>query len=48
MFLDLLLRSNLVQQELSLLDKMVQVAPQVMRMLGGLWREKWQEMTPNR
>ena len=42
--LDLLLRSNLVQQELSrmninslsLLDKMVQVTPQVMRMLGGL------------
>ena len=42
--LELLLRSNLVQQELSrmnfnslsLLDKMVQVTPQVMRMLGGL------------
>ena len=42
--LDLLLRSNLVQQELSrmninslsLLDKMVQITPQVMRMLGGL------------
>ena len=42
--LDLLLRSNLVQQELShmninslsLLDKLVQVKPQVMRMLGGL------------
>ena len=42
--LDLLLRSNLVQQELSrmninslsLLDKMVQVKPQVMRMLGEL------------
>ena len=42
--LDLLLRSNLVQQEfsrmninsLSLLDKTVQVKPQVMRMLGGL------------
>ena len=42
--LDLLLRSNLVQQELSrmninslsLLDKMVLVIPQVMRMLGGL------------
>ena len=39
-----MLRSNLVQQELSrmninslsLLDKMVQVTPQVMRMLGGL------------
>ena len=43
-FLDLLVRSNLVQQEfsrmnnnsLSLLDKTVQVTPQVMRMLGGL------------
>ena len=42
--LDLLLRSNLVQQELSrmninslsLLDKTVQVTPQVMRMQGGL------------
>ena len=42
--LALLLRSNLVQQELSrmnikslsLLDKTVQVTPQVMRMLGGL------------
>ena len=42
--LDLLLRSNLVKQELScmninslsLLDKTVQVTPQVMRMLGGL------------
>ena len=42
--LDLLLRLNLVQQELfrmninslSLLDKTVQVTPQVMRMLGGL------------
>ena len=42
--LNLLLRSNLVQQELSrmninslsLLDKTVQVTPQVMRMLGGL------------
>ena len=42
--LDLLLRSNLVQQELSrmninslsLLDKTVQITPQVMRMLGGL------------
>ena len=41
--LDLLLRSNLVQQELSrmninslsLLEKTVQVTPQVMRMLGG-------------
>ena len=47
--LDLLLRSNLVQHELSrmninslsLLDKTVQVTPQVMRMLGGLLeREK--------
>ena len=42
--LDLFLRSKLVQQELScmiinslsLLDKTVQVTPQVMRMLGGL------------
>ena len=42
--LDLLLRSNLVQQEISrmninslaLLDKTVQVTPQVMRMLGEL------------
>ena len=42
--LDLLLRSNLVQQELSrmninslsLLDRTVQVTPQMMRMLGGL------------
>ena len=42
--MDLLLRSNLVQQKLSrmninslsLLDKTVQVTPQVMRMLGGL------------
>ena len=42
--LDLLLRSNLVQQELSgmninslsFLDKTVQVTPQVMQMLGGL------------
>ena len=42
--LDLLLRSNLVQQDLSrmninslsFLDKTVQVTPQVMRMLGGL------------
>ena len=42
--LDMLLRSNLVQQELSrknmsslpLLNKTVQVTPQVMRMLGGL------------
>ena len=44
MHLDLLLRSNLVQQELSrmninslsLLDKRLRVTPQVMRMLGGL------------
>ena len=43
MFLDLLLRSNLIQQEfsrmnnksLSLLDKTVQVTPQVKRMLDG-------------
>ena len=42
--MNLLLRSNLVQQEhsrmninsLSLLDKTVQVTPQVMRMMGGL------------
>ena len=42
--LDLLLRSNVVQQELSrmninslsLLDQTVKVTPQVMRMLGGL------------
>ena len=42
--LDLRLHSNLVQQEhspmnihsLSLLDKTVQIIPQVMRMLGGL------------
>ena len=42
--MDLLLRSNLVQQELSLmninslslLDKTMQVTPQVMRLLGGL------------
>ena len=42
--MDLLLRSNLVLQDvsrmninsLSLLDKTVQVTPQVMRMLGGL------------
>ena len=42
--LDLLLRSNMVQQKLSrmnysslsLLDKTVQVRPQMMRMLGGL------------
>ena len=42
--LDLIMRSNLVQQELSrmsinslsLLDKTVQVTPQVMRMLGSM------------
>ena len=42
--MDLLLRSNLVQRELSrmninslsLLDKTVQVTPQVIQMLGGL------------
>ena len=46
--LDLLLRSNLVQQELSrmninnlsLLDKTVQVTTQVMRMLGGLYERE--------
>ena len=48
--LDLLLRSNLVQQELSrmninslsLLDRKVQFTPQVMRMLGWVvcWRDK--------
>ena len=46
--LDLLLRSNLVQQELSrmninslsLLDKTVQVTPQVMRMLGEMLERK--------
>ena len=46
--LDLLLRSNLVKQELSrmnknsllLLDKTAQVTPQVVRMLGGLLGEK--------
>ena len=46
--LDLLLRSNLVQQELSrmninslsLLDKTVQATPQVMRMLGGLFERE--------
>ena len=46
--LDLLLRSNLVQQELSrmninslsLLDKTVQVTPQKMRMLGGLFERE--------
>ena len=45
--LDLLLRSNLVQRELSrmninslsLLDKTMQVTPQVMRMLGELLSE---------
>ena len=46
--MNLLLRSNLVQQELSrkninslsLLDKTVHVTPQVMRMLGGLLERK--------
>ena len=46
--LDLLLRSNLIQQELSrkkinslsLLDKMVQVTTQVMRMLGGFMEKE--------
>ena len=46
--LDMLLRSNLVQQELSrtninslsLLDKTVQVTPQVMRILGGLLKRE--------
>ena len=46
--LDLLLRSNMVQQELSrmiinslsLLNKTVQVTPQVMRMLGGLFERE--------
>ena len=46
--LDQLLRSNLVQQELSrmninslsLLDKTVQVTPQMMRMLGGLLKRE--------
>ena len=46
--LDLLLRSSLVHQELSrmnisslsLLDKTVQVTPQVMRMLGELFERK--------
>ena len=53
--LDLLLRSTLVQQELSrhyinslsLLDKTVQVTPQVMRMLGGLLERERPEMTPS-
>ena len=52
--LDLLLRSNLVQQELShmninslsLLHKTVQVKPEVMRMLGGyLEREEPRDVT---
>ena len=46
--MDLLLRSNLIQQELSrmninslsFLDKTVQVTPQVMRMLGGLFERE--------
>ena len=47
--LDLLLRSNLVQHELShmnmnifsLLDKTMQVTAQRMRMLGGLLKREW-------
>ena len=54
--LDLLLRSNLVQQELSrmninslsLLDKTVQVTPQVMRMLGGLLEREVTRDDPER
>ena len=54
--MDLLLRSNLVQQELSrmninslsLLDKTVQVTPQVMRMLGGLLERKVTRDDPER
>ena len=46
--MDLLLRSNLVQQELSrmninslaLLDKTMQITPQVMPMLGGLFERE--------
>ena len=52
--LDLLLRSNLIQQELSrmdinsrsLLDKTVQVTPQVMRMLGGLLEREFSRDDP--
>ena len=52
--LDLLLRSNLVQQELSrmntnslsLLDKTVQVTPQVMRILGGLLEREVTRVDP--
>ena len=54
--LDLLLRSNLVQQELSrmninslsLLNKTVQVTPQVMRMLGGLLEREVTRDDPER
>ena len=54
--LDLLLRSNLVQQELSrmnitslsLLDKTVQVTPQVMRILGGLLEREVARDDPER
>ena len=52
--LDLLLRSNLVQQELSrmninsfsLLDRTVQVTPQVMRELGGLLEREVTRVDP--
>ena len=52
--LDLLLRSNLVQHELShmnmnilsLLDKTMQVTAQVMRMLGGLLKREWTRDDP--
>ena len=54
--LDLLLRSNLVQQELSrmninslsLLNKTVQVTPHVMRMLGGLLEREVTRDDPER
>ena len=54
--LNLLLRSNLVQQELScmninilsLLDKTVQVTPQVMRLLGGLLERELTRDDPER
>ena len=54
--LDLLLRSNVVQQELScmninslsLLDITVQVTPQVMRMLGGLLEREVTRDDPDR
>ena len=52
--LDLLLRSNLVQHELShmninilsLIDKTVQVTAQVMPMLGGLLEREWTRDDP--